>query len=146
MKKEFPKWRWQDGVVDPHGKHIELRYGDAGKSPYENWQPIARIGRPKKQVFPIEWLIAADSLEHEPMIIEARQELDFYLVEKGEPDPWAYAKYHCNSLANIYSRVHWSYFPRGIQGKRHSSTVRRLTKKEVALIFEDTKEPDKQGQ
>jgi hypothetical protein len=146
MKRILPEWRWQDGVVDSQGKHIELRYGDAGKSKYENWYPIARIGRPKNHVFPVEWLIAVDSPEHESMIIEARQELNFLLVEKGEPDPWAYAKYHCNTRANIYSRVHWSYFPNGIQGERHASTVTRLSSEEVALVFGDTKEPGKQGQ
>ena len=143
MKKKLSEWRWQDRVVDAHGKHIELRYGDAVKGAYENWHPIARVGRPKKHVFPVEWLIAADSPEHESMILEVQQELDFYFVEKGEPDPWAFAKYHCNTRANIYSLVHWSYFPNGIKGKRHSSTVMRLSSEEVALIFEDAKEPDK---
>jgi hypothetical protein len=146
MKRECPKWCWQDGVVDAHGKHIELRYGDAAKSEYENWHPIARIGKPKKHVFPVEWLIATDSPEHESMIVEARQELDFFLVEKGEPDPWAFAKYHCKTRANIYSRVHWCYFPHGIHGDRDSSTVIRLSSEEAALIFEDKKEPDIWGQ
>jgi len=47
------------------------------------------------------------------MIAAAGRELDFYLVEKGGANPWAYAKYHCNTAANMYSSVHWSYFPSG---------------------------------
>ncbi len=144
MKRKPPEWRWQDGAVDSNGQHIELRHGDAGKNTYENWVPIARIGKPKKKVFPVEWLISSDSPEHESMISEARKELDFYLVDTGELDPWAYAKYHCNTRANIYSRVHWSYFPHGVQGNRHSSTVTPLSSKEIALILEDTEKPDRQ--
>jgi hypothetical protein len=139
MKKVQPQWHWEDSIVDDGAEHIELRCGEAAKSPYENWRPIARIGSPKEQIFPVEWLIAADSPEHESMIIEARQELDFYLVEKGEPNPWSYAKYHCNTGANIYSRVHWSYFPTGIQGERHASALIRLSSEESALLFGDTK-------
>lgn len=39
------------------------------------------------------------------------KELNFYLVEKGEKDPWQYAIYHCGTASNIYSDVHWGYFP-----------------------------------
>jgi hypothetical protein len=143
MKRELVEWCWQEGLVDTHGKYIELRHGDAGKNSYEDWCPVARIGKPQKKVFPVEWLIAADSPENESMIIEVRQELDFYLIEKGEPNPWAYAKYHCNTRANMYSSVHWSYFPHGIQGERHPSAVKRLSRKEVAIIFENTEEQDR---
>jgi hypothetical protein len=142
MKRKPPEWRWEDGVVDDHGKHIELRYGDAGTSAYEEWRPVARVGRPKNKVFSVEWLIAAHSPEHEAMLIEVRQELNYYLVAKGERDPWAYAKYHCNTRANVYSRVHWSYFPNGIGGERHSSTAKPLSREEAALIFENTEGPE----
>ena len=33
-------------------------------------------------------------------------------------DPWSYAIYHCGTAANIYSPVHWSYFP-GFALPRH---------------------------
>ena len=36
------------------------------------------------------------------------KELDFYLVEKGEVDPWVYAAYHCGTTSNVYSDVHWA--------------------------------------
>jgi hypothetical protein len=64
-------------------------------------------------VFAVEWLVKQDSLAHQAMLADARRELDFYLVEKHEPDPWAYACYHCNTGANMYSRVHWLYFSTG---------------------------------
>ena len=121
-----PKWDWREGMVDVRGEHIELRYGDAAKSAYKQWLPIALIGKPADQVFPVLWLMSPDNPSHEEMIASARKELDFYLVENREPDPWAYAKYHCNTAANMYSDVHWSYFPDGNRGQRHSSMVMNM--------------------
>jgi hypothetical protein len=56
--------------------------------------------------------------------------LDFYLVERRERNPWAYAIYHCGTGSNMYSKVHWSYFPSGRQGRRHSSEVVQLSPEE----------------
>jgi hypothetical protein len=41
------------------------------------------------------------------------RELRYYLVELGEPNPWAYAAYHCGTAANLYSSVQWGHFPFG---------------------------------
>src|SRR5262249_165479 len=90
---------------------------------YEQWLPIALIGNPTNHVFPVRWLVSPGSPSHKQMIDAVKRKLDFYLVEKRETDPWAYAKYHCNTSANIYSSVHWSYFPNGNPGQRHSSRV-----------------------
>lgn len=107
-----PEWRWEEGAVDPDGEHIEVRYGDTSNSRYEEWTPIALIGKPKRYVFPVCWL-KVSTLIGPANIEEVRWELDFYLVDKHEPEPWEYAIYHCSTGANIYSKVHWSYFPSG---------------------------------
>ncbi|MFH2011739.1 MAG: hypothetical protein ABIJ37_03390 [Pseudomonadota bacterium] len=135
MKKAQPQWRWEDGVVDDRKEHIELRHGNAMETPYEDWLPVARIGKPKEKVFPVQWLVKLDSPEDQVMLADARRELDFYLVEKGEPDPWAYAYYHCNTGANMYSRIHWSFFPDGRDGKRVSSLVIELSAKQAEELF-----------
>ena len=119
--KSAQTWGWQDGVVNVHGEHIELRYGDADTTAYEQWFPIALIGKPKSRVFPVRWLM--DPGTHERMIDAARKELDFYLVEKREVYPWDYAIYHCNTAANMYSNVHWSYFPNGNREQQHASMI-----------------------
>ncbi len=106
MNSEKRKWRWKDDAVDPTHEHIELRYGNASNSDYEDWIPIAIIGKPRMEVFPVQWLVNADSEAKTKMIAEARDELNFYLVELSEPNPWAYAVYHCSTAANIYSRIH----------------------------------------
>jgi hypothetical protein len=52
---------------------------------------------------------------------KTKEELDFYLVELHERDPWLYAKYHCGTIANVYSSIHWSFFSRKAdrQSKKH---------------------------
>ena len=127
MKNTQPEWQWEEGEVDERKEHIELRYGKAGETPYENWMPIARIAKLTNNIFAVEWLLKQDSSEHQIILNDARHELDFYLVEKGEPDPWAYALYHCGTGANMYSRVHWSYFQTGNQEKRYASKILKLS-------------------
>jgi hypothetical protein len=125
--------------VDERKEHIELRHGRAGETPYENWLAVARIGKPKSHCFPVQWLVKSDAVENEALIADAREELDFYLVEKNEPDPWAYAVYHCNTGANLYSHIHWSYFPDGQGRERVSSRVIQLSPEETAKLFGESK-------
>jgi len=102
MKHGQTQRRWENGAVDERKEQIELRYGHTGEAPYENWLPVARIGKPKNHCFPVQWLVNADAVENRALIAGAREELDFYLVEKNEPDPWAYAVYHCNTRIRIH--------------------------------------------
>ena len=110
------EWKWEESVVDAKAEHIELRLGDASSKSYKDWIPGARIGKPENQVFPVQWLIQQDSSDRGTIMQVAQRELDFYLVEKGEPNPWGYAQYHCNTTANLYSSIHWSYYPNGQNG------------------------------
>ena len=125
-KQAKANWGWQEGVVNVQGEHIELRYGDAETTASEQWLPIALIGKPTNHVFPVRWLLPA-SVNPE-ITSEVQRDLDFYLVEhpKGFPGtghPWGYAIYHCNTAANMYSSVHWSYFPNGNRGQHYASRI-----------------------
>ena len=111
--------------MDREEELVELRYGNAGDDPYERWLPVALVGKPKKHVFSVSWLINSTDPVDQKAVAAARKELTYFLVELGERDPWAYAKYHCNTNSNMYSPVHWSYFPNGLRGTRHSSMVIR---------------------
>lgn len=106
------KWQWKEGEFDPIGERIELRYGNADESSYSDGLLVALIGKPKEHIFPVKWAIDKNDLKSAEVIEHVAKDLDFYLVEKGGPDPWAYAKHHCTTAANIYSRIHWSYFPK----------------------------------
>jgi hypothetical protein len=56
MKRRSMIWKWAEGNVDRAKEHIELRYGDASKTEYEDWRPVALIGPPQNHTFPVEWL------------------------------------------------------------------------------------------
>jgi hypothetical protein len=72
--------------------------------------PVARIGRPIDRVFGVDFIINHKTPNYKAMMDKTKDELDFYLVELHERDPWVYAKYHCGTTANIYSSIHWRFF------------------------------------
>ena len=104
-------WRWNEGVVDRSQPHFELRCGSAENAGWSDWEPVALVGPAVGDAFTVQFLIdQSASLGSLNLMTETRRELDFYLIELQEPDPWAYARYHCGTAANIYSAIHWSYF------------------------------------
>jgi hypothetical protein len=103
------QWAWRERSVDPAKDHFELRYGSAEGSDWSAWLPVARVGRPVKGTFDVEFLVDRADPAAATMMDAVIGELNFYLVTKGERDPWAYAQYHCGTGANLYSAVHWSY-------------------------------------
>ena len=60
------------------------------------------MGRPIERVFDVEFIINRATRKSK-MFDEVVAELDFYLLTKGEPDPWLYGQYHCGTAANVYS-------------------------------------------
>jgi hypothetical protein len=132
MKKAI--WKSMEGNVDASSEHLELRYGDAATADYESWRPVALIGKPEGNSFPVTWLLNPETPEEHEMIKDARGELDFYLVKLGYDDPWAYACYHCRTASNVYSSVHWSYFPHGRGDSFAISVLRDKQKGHVLFI------------
>jgi hypothetical protein len=104
------KWAWRKRGVGPWEDHFELRYGSAKDSGWDDWMPVARIGRPIDGVFGVDFIINHKTPNYKAMMDKTKDELDFYLVELHERDPWVYAKYHCGTTANIYSSIHWRFF------------------------------------
>jgi hypothetical protein len=105
-------WQWRTGKVSTSGEHFELRYGDPDKSRWDEFIPIARLSAPSEQTFTVEFVIPSQTKHKAEMIEAVKKELDFYLIEKKEKDPWAYAMYHCGTQANLRSRVHWVHCPK----------------------------------
>lgn len=134
-------WSWHEGRVDSSAEHIELRYRDASQTGHEQWIPVALVGPPTGRIFPVRWLV--DPQVNDEMIADVKRELTFYLAEKRERNPWAYALYHCGTAANLYSKVHWSHYPSGAPGERHSSKVTRRSPRGQADLFGDQDEQEK---
>ena len=97
-------WSWTQSEVGRKLPHLVLAHD-------EHVAPVALVGAPVGDVFPVEFLVSPDS-DHEAMqkvVADTVRELDFYLTDVGRPNPWAYAIYHFRTASNLYSRVHWSY-------------------------------------
>lgn len=106
--KERQSWSWREGQVDRGREHLALSHDDLDP-------PVAVVGPAVEGVFPVEFVGVRDGDSGLAKVREAaRRELDFYLIELGEPDPWAYAIYHCRTSSNVYSSVHWSWYPAGV--------------------------------
>ena len=96
-------WKLVEDFVDPAGEHIDITYGD-------DTSALARVAPGGDMTFSIEFLATpTGSKELSTKLESIRQELNYYLVEKGEENPWAYAVYHCGTATNLYSPVHWRY-------------------------------------
>ena len=110
MENPQSERRWEEGLVKKFEEHILIRYGDIKD---QHWKSVARLTKQTESVFIVEWLIDRDLPENQVMVNETIEDLNFYMVEhecRGFT-PWHYAIYHTSTASNLYSDVHWSYFP-----------------------------------
>jgi hypothetical protein len=112
-KSEPTRWDWKEGKVDRSAPHLKLFCGDLSESA----SPVALVAKPFGQSFAVEFLQIPelDQGEYERIKRAVTKELTFYLVEMGGSDPWNYAIHHCGTASNLYSDVHWGYFPGGAE-------------------------------
>jgi hypothetical protein len=105
-------WKWVEGIVDTNEDHIKIRYG-------EYPEPVALFAPGPEKTFTVQFLLKQEppSQKDQEILNDVREKLEFFLVELGEEDPWAYAIYHCTTASNIYSKVHWGYYPKGYKGR-----------------------------
>ena len=78
-------WKWVEGIVDTNEDHIKIRYGD-------DPEPIALVAPGPEKTFIVQFVMEQKLLFHkdEEVLDDVRKELDFFLVELGEEDPWGY--------------------------------------------------------
>lgn len=94
---------WVEGAVDSSGEHIRLCFGG-------DRRPVALLAPMGDGRYAAEFLLdPTASDEAAQATSEAKTALDFYLVELNEPDPWAYAIYHCGTASNLYSVIQWEH-------------------------------------
>ncbi|MEO7859753.1 MAG: hypothetical protein ABIU05_04810 [Nitrospirales bacterium] len=91
-------------MVDLGKEHIKLFIGPFG----EKAQVIALLAPAGERSFTVQFVVA--KADYAEALNEVTRALNFYLIEKGENHPWAYAKYHCSTASNIYSPVHWGLY------------------------------------
>lgn len=104
--------RWKEGIVNTGHEHIRLYHGDFDSMA----RLVALVAPPKENCFTVQFLMRADSDSEiiNQILEDVRNELDFYLIEhpiNDEADPWQYCIYHAGTTSNMYSKVHWDYYP-----------------------------------
>ncbi len=87
---------WHRGQVDVVKEHIELLWA-------KDKSLICRLQPEDNNTFVVQFVDGVNDRQ----IKAAEKELDFHLIELNEPKPWTYAKYHCGSTCNWYSKVEW---------------------------------------
>ena len=99
-----------EGAVSPDDEHMALSYGsfDTDKRPFPI---VARVSPPRKGVITLELLVDDSTTRGKAIIADVRREVHWLFVEKGEANPWVYAKYHCTTTANAYGNVHGGWVP-----------------------------------
>jgi hypothetical protein len=113
-------WNWQPGKVNLQNRYFELKYGF-------DPVPVARIGIGMNKNFIVEFLlnINDDIDKLKEIFSEALWEIELYLINNSEPDPIEYMINHTKKCANMYSKIHWRYYPKGAKraillGKNYS--------------------------
>jgi hypothetical protein len=127
-------WNWQPGKVNLQNRYFELKYGF-------DPTPVALIGIGQNKNFIVEFLlnINDDIAKLKEIFSEALWEIELYLINNSEPDPIEYMINHTKKCANMYSKIHWRYYPKGFNhpiflGKENSfnesiSTFKKLVTK-----------------
>lgn len=113
MCRELTKWQWREDTVDCTDDFAELRFAQTPESVWDACLPVCLVGKPQDQVFPVHFLLSSTHPLYGESTSRAKRELDFYLSEKQESDPWSYVRHHCGTAANMHSDIHWSFFPKG---------------------------------
>lgn len=105
---DYNSWQWLIGKVDLENRYFELKYGN-------DPVPVARIGIGDEKYFIVEFLLNTnDDIEKLKEIFnEVLWEIELYLVNNIDPDPISYMINHTKKCANMYSKVHWRYYPKG---------------------------------
>lgn len=106
----YLNWQWQPGKVDLQNRYFELKYGSDPVS-------VARIGIEDNNRFIVEFLLNInDDIEKLREIFgEVIWEIELYLINNSEPDPIEYMINHTKKCANMYSKIHWRYYPKGFK-------------------------------
>ena len=109
LLQEIDMAQWVEANVDNASEHFHIKYGDIETSSPKEWLNVARVAFSKQNLFIVEFTIEPINQDNKKILESVKKELDFYIVEKNEPNVYNYLLYHCSTSANIYSMVHWSY-------------------------------------
>jgi protein-tyrosine-phosphatase len=103
--------RWVEGIVSNWSEHIRISFHEQDDD--ITFIPVARIAPGHGRTTIVQFVLNEDlsASKTEQILKDVKRQLNFFLSEKDEPDPWSYAMYHCTTAGMLYSTVWWGYYP-----------------------------------
>ena len=150
-----PSIRLEEGWVDRLGEHFLLAIGEPGG---ESSRLVAQLAPVAPDRGILEFLVDPEDPSYNEIRKAVLELLNFFLVEKGEPNPWQYFRYHCGTTANFYNPVHVGHAaaewtsrevkgasrpvdPDGVEAAKRHPTARKLgDAKRRVILFEQGSE------
>jgi len=117
MPSEGTICRWKEGPVDPLKEHLLLTCAPHAGADWDEYFPVARIGPPARNVAQVEILVDRTAPQTSAAVEKVVREISYYLIERQEEDAWGYACYHCGTMSNACSQVHWAHIVPGQDGR-----------------------------
>lgn len=100
---------WAESPVTRGAGYFEIRFDPRDRDSQSPAVLVALVGPPRDGIVDVEIALDASNPDFDSLVAECTREIEFYLVDKGEPDAWRYAQYHCGTMSNVYSSMHWRY-------------------------------------
>jgi len=97
---------WREDDVYRTKEHFALRHSDPVGAPWTDVPAAVLVGPPVDGIVNVEFLLPLNA----NLVRDVVREIEFYLIDKDELCPWSYAKYHCGTAANLYSKIQWSFY------------------------------------
>ncbi len=97
--------------MDLASDHFEISRGEGSFDKTQEWFPVVLVGRAPDKSFNLDFLVDRNDPGNSEILKAVRKDLNFYIMALHERNPWAYMKYHCGTMTNLYGNVHWNFVP-----------------------------------
>lgn len=102
-----------EGQVDTEGEHFEMSCGSI-QEVKPKFVKVGLLAKNSDGDFVYQFTIEKNDANKD-IFKRVLKDFEFYLLEHGPKsftkDGWEYAKYHSTTSSDVYSYVHWSFYP-----------------------------------
>ncbi len=95
------------GKINISNPHFAIYFSDNETS---HWELIGLLSV-AQMVEDIRLALYTKKVQNPNVYKLLQNELHFYLYELKNPNPISYLIYHCSTLSNVYSKIHFSFIP-----------------------------------
>jgi len=92
------EYKITEGKVDTSKEHFLLYFSEV------KFKPYAKISKDRDG-----YIVELTKIFKPYGLTMAKKEINQYLIESQENNPWEYAKYRCRTISNVYAEIQWVY-------------------------------------